>query len=89
DDQEVNMPRIDEIPSHELHSDPVISQIQTSTVQSSPRQRTNDGEQPLYGLPPGLVPPPQITFSAPAVTTDRVNPFTSRNVGVRGNTAGI
>ncbi|MCI47775.1 hypothetical protein A2U01_0069017, partial [Trifolium medium] len=57
------MPRIDEIPSHELHSDPVISQIQTLTVQSSHRQRTNDGEQP-YGLPPGFVPPPHITFSA-------------------------
>ncbi|MCH87215.1 hypothetical protein A2U01_0008081 [Trifolium medium] len=36
DDQEVNMPRIDEVPSHEiLRSDPVISQIQTSTTYSS------------------------------------------------------
>ncbi|MCI26081.1 hypothetical protein A2U01_0047274, partial [Trifolium medium] len=57
-----------------------------TTVQSSPRQRTNDGEPP-FGLPIGFVSPPQITFSAPAMTSERVNPITSRNVDVRGNIA--
>ncbi|MCI18025.1 myb-related transcription factor, partial [Trifolium medium] len=84
DEQEVNMPRIVEITSHELHFDPVISQIQTTTVQSSPRQRTNDGEL-QFGLPIGFVAPPQITFSAPAMTSEHVNPITSRNVDVRSN----
>jgi hypothetical protein len=88
DEQEVNMPPIDEVPSHDLLSEAVTSQIQTSTVESSLIQRTNNVDPPPFGLLAGFVPPPQITFSAPAMTSNPVNPIISRSVSARGDIAG-
>ncbi|KAK2351867.1 hypothetical protein QL285_096882 [Trifolium repens] len=89
DEQEVNMPPIDEVPSHDLLSEAVTSQIQTSTVESSLIQRKNNVDPPSFGLPLGFVPPPRITFFfAPTRTSDCVNPIISRSVSVKGNIAG-
>jgi hypothetical protein len=74
-EKEVNIPRIDEVPSQDLPFDMVISLIQTTTVQSSLIDRTKINTLDLpFGLPRGFVSPHKLFFY-------RMNPFSRKKRG--------